>query len=198
MSYTIPQYVDTKEQAVLAVASAIADEDKSALGDGSVNKALDVLADVLAQQDVSVPQTNAGAILALAQYVTGGGGGGVDVGEPVPLYMADATPVVGEEPDYTKLCNTGIIRLWHSDKLIVGNGNVASGMTVRGFSVNQTLDDVRFYHVEYDEDTDLVASVDDVTASVEKGYDDEDGDWFTVPAIEISYGDLVIVGIDNK
>lgn len=79
MSYTIPEYVDTKEQAVLAVASAIADEDKSALGNGSVNKALDILADVLAQQDVSVPQTNAGAILALAQYVTGGGGGSSDL-----------------------------------------------------------------------------------------------------------------------
>ena len=74
MSYTAPQYVDTKEQAVLALASIIADEDKTALGDGSVNTALDVLADVLAGQDVEVPQTNAGAILALAQYVGGGGG----------------------------------------------------------------------------------------------------------------------------
>lgn len=66
MSYTAPQYVDTKEQAILALASTIADEDKSALGDGSVNRALDVLADVLAEQDVQVPQTDAGAILALA------------------------------------------------------------------------------------------------------------------------------------
>lgn len=73
MSYTAPQYVDTKEQAVLALASTIAGEDKTALGDGSVNTALDVLADVLAGQDVEVPQTNAGAILALAQYVGGGG-----------------------------------------------------------------------------------------------------------------------------
>lgn len=71
MSYTAPQYVDTKEQAVLALASTIADEDKSALGDGSVNRALDVLADVLAEQDVQVPQTDAGAILALAQYASG-------------------------------------------------------------------------------------------------------------------------------
>ena len=71
MSYTAPQYVDTKEQAVLALASTIAGEDKTALGNGSVNKALDVLADVLAEQDVSVPQTNAGAILALAQYASG-------------------------------------------------------------------------------------------------------------------------------
>ena len=76
MSYTAPTYVDTKAQAILALASTIADEDKTLLGDGSVNKALDVLADVLAEQDVQVPQTDAGAILALAQYVNGGGGGG--------------------------------------------------------------------------------------------------------------------------
>lgn len=74
MSYTTPTDVQTKADAVLALASTIAGEDKTALGNGSVNKALDVLADVLAQQDVQVPQTNAGAILALAQYVTGGGG----------------------------------------------------------------------------------------------------------------------------
>ena len=78
MSYTAPTYVDTKEQAILALASTIADTDKTLLGDGSVNKALDVLADVLAEHDVSVPQTDAGAILALAQYVGGGGGGGGD------------------------------------------------------------------------------------------------------------------------
>lgn len=70
MSYTIPDYVDTKEQAVLAVASAIKGEAVTG-GDGSVNRALDILADVLAEQDVSVPQTNAGAILALAQYASG-------------------------------------------------------------------------------------------------------------------------------
>lgn len=79
MSYTAPQYVDTKEQAVLALASTIADEDKSALGDGSVNRALDVLADTLAGENVDVPQTNAGAILALAQYVGGGGASTTDV-----------------------------------------------------------------------------------------------------------------------
>ncbi len=75
MSYTSPQHVDTKEQAVLALASTIKGEAVTG-GDGSVNRALDILADVLAEQDVQVPQTNAGAILALAQYVTGGGGGG--------------------------------------------------------------------------------------------------------------------------
>ena len=74
MSYTIPEGIQAKADAALAVASVIADEDKSALGDGSVNTALDVLADTLAGQDVEVPQTNAGAILALADYVGGGGG----------------------------------------------------------------------------------------------------------------------------
>ena len=73
MAYTIPEYVDTPEQAILAVASAVKDEQVTG-GDGSVNTALDILADTLAQQDVQVPQTNAGAILALAQYVSGGGG----------------------------------------------------------------------------------------------------------------------------
>lgn len=75
MSYTAPQYVDTKEQAILALASTIKGEAVTG-GDGSVNRALDILADVLANQDVQVPQTDAGAILALAQYVSGGGGGG--------------------------------------------------------------------------------------------------------------------------
>ena len=74
MAYTAPTNVQTKADAILALASTIAGEDKTALGNGSVNKALDVLADVLAQQDVDVPQTNAGAILALAQYAQGGGG----------------------------------------------------------------------------------------------------------------------------
>lgn len=76
MSYTIPSTVQTKAEAVLAVASAIADEDMGARYDGTVNTSLDVLVDVLAAQDVDVPQTNAGAILALAQYAHGGGGGG--------------------------------------------------------------------------------------------------------------------------
>lgn len=77
MSYTAPQYVDTKEQAILALASTIKGEAVTG-GDGSVNRALDILADVLAEQDVQVPQTDAGAILALADYVSGGGGGGED------------------------------------------------------------------------------------------------------------------------
>ena len=92
MSYTPPTYVDTKAQAILALASVVADTDKTALGDGSVNKALDVLADAMAAQDVSVPQTNAGAILALAQYIGGGGGG--DFGPCVLIGAKESVPVV--------------------------------------------------------------------------------------------------------
>ena len=66
MSYTVPDYVDTKEQAILALASAVKGEAVTG-GDGSVNRALDILADVMAGRDVTVPQTDAGAILALAK-----------------------------------------------------------------------------------------------------------------------------------
>lgn len=75
MAYTIPEYVDTQEQAILAVASAVKGEQVTG-GDGSVNTALDILADALAGENVTVPMTDQGAILALAQYVGGGGGGG--------------------------------------------------------------------------------------------------------------------------
>lgn len=104
MSYTIPANVQTKAEAVLALASTIADADKTNLGDGSVNKALDVLADTLAEQDVTVPNTNAGAILALAQYVSGGGGGSsIGALQPWPAAYFGSQPVVGGtlEPDKT-------------------------------------------------------------------------------------------------
>lgn len=94
MSYTAPQYVDTKEQAILALASTIKGEAVTG-GDGSVNRALDILADVLAEQDVQVPQTDAGAILALAQYVSGGGGGDFTTAEVSITFNIEADkPVV--------------------------------------------------------------------------------------------------------
>lgn len=74
MAYTIPEYVDTPEQAILAVASAVKGEQVTG-GDGNVGTALDILADALAGENVTVPMTQQGAILALAQYVGGGGGG---------------------------------------------------------------------------------------------------------------------------
>ena len=78
MSYTIPEYVDTQEQAILAVASAVKGEQVTG-GDGNVGTALDILADALAGENVTVPMTNQGAILALAQYVGGGGGATTDI-----------------------------------------------------------------------------------------------------------------------
>lgn len=76
MAYTAPNDLFTSEEAILSLASSIADEDRTALGNGTINGALDVLADALAERNVEVPPMNAGAILALAQYVSGGGGGG--------------------------------------------------------------------------------------------------------------------------
>ena len=98
MSYTIPTSVQTKAEAVLAVASAIADTDMGARYDGTVNTSLDVLADVLAAQDVDVPQTNAGAILALAQYAHGGGEGGGDFTTASVIFAKDT------EANFTVAC----------------------------------------------------------------------------------------------
>ena len=95
MAYTIPTSADTTEQAILAVASAVKGEQVTG-GDGSVNTALDILADALAGENVTVPMTQQGAILALAQYV-GGGGGGVDVGAPWRSVIGFAeVPSVGD------------------------------------------------------------------------------------------------------
>lgn len=129
MAYTIPEYVDTPEQAILAVASAVKGEQVTG-GDGNVGTALDILADTLAGQDVEVPMTQQGAILALAQYV-GGGGGGVDVGAPTVVVKSNSAPEVDD-----RIPNNGAIAgLAIGDATIVPvlpNGSVlaaASGMT---------------------------------------------------------------------
>ena len=96
MSYTAPEYVDTRAQAILVLASTVADEDKTGIGNCSVRTALDVLADTLADSDVTIPETDAGEILALAQYVSGGGGGGVDVGAPTLVVSSSTAPEVGD------------------------------------------------------------------------------------------------------
>ena len=92
MSYTAPDNIQTKADAIIALASTIADSDLSARGDGTVNTALDVLADQLADSDVDVPPTNAGAILELAKYVSQGGGGGASypivLGQHATAYLA--------------------------------------------------------------------------------------------------------------
>lgn len=124
MSYTIPDYVDTKEQAVLAVASAIKGEAVTG-GDGSVNRALDILADVLAEQDVSVPQTDAGAILALAQYVTGGGGGGGSVGAlvDVPRVKSEQVEIGDNISNYANQIDASRVKLG-SDAVVEGEGAI--------------------------------------------------------------------------
>lgn len=129
MAYTIPEYVDTTEQAILAVASAVKGEQVTG-GDGNVGTALDILADALAGENVTVPMTQQGAILALAQYV-GGGGGGVDVGAPTFVVKSSDAPEVDD-----RIPNNGAIAgLSIGDATIVPvlpNGHVlaaASGMT---------------------------------------------------------------------
>ena len=114
MAYTIPSSADTTEQAILAVASAVKGEQVTG-GDGSVNKALDILADALAGQDVTVPMTQQGAILALAQYV-GGGGGGVDVGTPTYIVGGSTAPEIG---DYTSDYSDVISGIAIGDAIIV-------------------------------------------------------------------------------
>lgn len=130
MSYTIPEYVDTQEQAILAVASAVKGEQVTG-GDGSVNTALDILADALAGQDVEVPMTQQGAILALAQYV--GGGGGVDVGPMTPAPQCYRGRILaGEDVDSDELLffDEGIIYV--SDTAIALNPTgAAAGTTAR-------------------------------------------------------------------
>ena len=100
MSYTIPDYVDTNAQAILAIASAVKDEAVNAT-DGTVRGALDALGDALAGHDIDVPQTSNGAILALAQYVSGGGGGGVDVGAPTLVVTYNRAPEIGDYIPYS-------------------------------------------------------------------------------------------------
>ena len=128
MAYTIPEYVDTPEQAILAVASAVKGEQVTG-GDGNVGTALDILADALVGENVEVPMTQQGAILALAQYV--GGGGGVDVGAPTYIVGGSTAPEVNDRiPN-----NAAIAGLSIGDTTIVPvlpNGRVlavASGVT---------------------------------------------------------------------
>lgn len=93
MAYTPPNDLFTSEEAILSLASSIADEDRTNLGNCTINGALDVLADALAERNVEVPPMNAGAILALAQYVTGGGGGGSST-QTLTVTKADASDTV--------------------------------------------------------------------------------------------------------
>lgn len=169
MSYTIPEYVDTKEQAVLALASTIADEDKSALGDGSVNRALDVLADTLAGENVDVPQTNAGAILALAQYVKGGGG--AEIGDtPFPFLFTASAPVVGGELSESSICYfyAALVgdKTAASTNASAKSGSAASGVAIK--TNTHAFTSCKAYKVVVDPDSEEYSSVAEVAGIVEK------------------------------
>ena len=194
MSYTAPTYVDTKEQAILALASTIADSDKTLLGDGSVNKALDVLADCLAEHDVSVPQTDAGAILALAQYVSGGGGGTVDVGAlNYTIFVInenDPEPSVGNKFSYESAHFTGA---WIGDKQIVDGANVIAAGASGVIHNSLTSDQPTAYLVAVDPDTYEITAVE--TTAIDYSIVDVDGSSFlklTIPEPDPSDKGLVI------
>lgn len=156
MSYTIPEYVDTPEQAILAVASAVKGEQVTG-GDGNVGTALDILADALAGENVEVPMTQQGAILALAQYVAGMvkpegtiaitengegidvaqyatadvsvSGGGVDVGATVQVMQYPNTvtePAVGNPALIYQITDVAIIKI--GDATIADNTTSGNGM----------------------------------------------------------------------
>lgn len=121
MAYTIPEYVDTTEQAILAVASAVKGEQVTG-GDGNVGTALDILADALAGENVEVPMTQQGAILALAQYV-GGGGGGVTLGNVCTVFV-----VTGDDtyPAFYRASIDGALKASATTTAL----NVASGFSL--------------------------------------------------------------------
>ncbi|MBQ3267456.1 MAG: hypothetical protein IJH08_06035 [Atopobiaceae bacterium] len=205
MAYTIPEYVDTQEQAILAVASAVKGEQVTG-GDGSVNTALDILADALAGEDVEVPMTQQGAILALAQYV-GGGGGGVDVGALVQVMYRSSVeiePAVGDAVNLTPIYDTAIIKIGEAtiaDVTTTGSGihsdvGWASGATLTtiwmpAFSDSaanaayaftytvETVEEVDYYKtVTILQDAVTMETMTDEWGDVNKRYT------FTVPAVD--------------
>lgn len=198
MSYTAPQYVDTKEQAVLALASVIADEDKTALGNGSVNKALDVLADVLAQQDVQVPQTNAGAILALAQYV--GGGGGAEFGSLISYTVSSNVPEVNDPFSFSPIFSNvyvGETKIISSPGQYKAINQAAAGLIIELLHLTSSTVSgyICTYSVDEYGDPDSYTEVEawtgtiDVTSDAMGGYSAK----FTLPELTGEHKQLLIV-----
>ena len=190
MSYTIPEYVDTPEQAILAVASAVKGEQVTG-GDGSVNRALDILADTLAETDVTVPQTDAGAILALAQYVSGGGG--VTLGAPGAVYSDGAEPTIG---GYYVFHNSAHFAMLGESVVVSGpidsvtqtvqptGPYFAAGLTIgMRFPAEYTTPPV--YRVSFDEQTEQYTAVADWSSNITRT--DADGIatiTFTMPELQ--------------
>lgn len=125
MAYTAPNDLFTSEEAILSLASSIADEDRMNLGNGTINGALDVLADALAERNVEVPPMNTGAILALAQYVSGGGGGGGSVGAlvDVPRVKSEQVVIGDNIKNYANQMDASRVKLG-SDTVVEGEGAI--------------------------------------------------------------------------
>ena len=132
----------------------------------------------------------------------GGGGGGGEtpqIGDArVFLSQSDTDPIIGEEYLTNSLVS------WSSDfgavpylgENIICTGNaVAIGVTLSGFEIETSIDDVKFYKVTIGTQSGLVENFDDLTDSIEYG-EDNDGLWFIVPDILTGiYDELVIIGV---
>lgn len=163
MAYTIPTSADTPEQAILAVASAVKGEQVTG-GDGSVNKALDILADALAGEDVEVPMTQQGAILALAQYV--GGGGGVDVGAPWrDIIGLEEAPSVGDtlpSPHDTVMADYVMI----GDAIVAGTAAVLAAGTTFVLTDEDVAPTLLLLTTNGIQDNEQVTAVEDISSIV--------------------------------
>lgn len=164
MAYTIPTSADTSEQAILAVASAVKGEQVTG-GDGSVNKALDILADALAGEDVEVPMTQQGAILALAQYV-GGGGGGVDVGAPWrDIIGLEEAPSVGDtlpSPYDTVMADYVMV----GDAIVAGSAAVLAAGTTFVLTDEDVAPTLLLLTTNGIQNYEKVTAVDDISSTV--------------------------------
>lgn len=163
MAYTIPEYVDTTEQAILAVASAVKGEQVTG-GDGNVGTALDILADALAGENVTVPMTQQGAILALAQYV--GGGGGVDVGAPWrDIIGLEEAPSVGDtlpSPHDTVMADYVMI----GDTIVAGSAAVLAAGTTFVLTDEDVAPTLLLLTTNGIQDNEKVTAVDDISSTV--------------------------------
>lgn len=163
MAYTIPEYVDTPEQAILAVASAVKGEQVTG-GDGNVGTALDILADALAGENVEVPMTQQGAILALAQYV--GGGGGVDVGAPWrDIIGLEKAPSVGDtlpSPHETVMADYVMI----GDAIVAGSAAVLAAGTTFVLTDEDVRPTLLLLTTNGIQDNEKVTAVEDISSIV--------------------------------
>ena len=201
MSYTAPEYVDTRAQAILVLASTIADEDKTGIGNCSVRAALDVLADTLADSDVTIPETDAGEILALAQYVSGGGGG-VTLGPLGYVYSDTQAPTVGGYYQFAPIvqfAKIGDTDVCASDYGIMqterfGMGPLFAGGMTLGFKAPRGIPTIPCYRVSFDAATEQFTAVADWSSNVTRVDGDVDVTFtFTMPSLDSGEAILFVI-----